>query len=717
MNEYLGQQALARSLSPVRVAYVYPQGDEVAFRRAVLHASERWAGITEPIIPIDSSGTVTDADLQIVEISDVDALITIGIDPKRGHDAATSMGLDAVASIEEVLNGRAWYPMRTWEWRPLSHEPKVGARHDGDLWELVAAGSPSDDLPATTFTTEDHAGRAQFSSTTVLERNRAGLKEYWTRGVATGPVLLWVTDGNSLEDCAYYWNMRALRPEQFGDAPTFMLPRRAFADWVDLADLVRSVVAGRRYAGSPHVVIASWTVADADLRSIGESLGFTYEEVQTLTCKQVWGDERDPGEGPPYTFAVGIDPRNWVIFERALGYRASSQVQLFRTDTPVPVDVPSVLEAVEISPIAPLRLRYQAQFLDDLPRRVSVAHAVHPNGSWRRGEFTMFAGNAVGTEMRVSVPAASEVLACLTRDIGSSATPSDKGRLAAGLLSRDTKAFADVHALGAIRSLTTPRSLRLAKKLAEFGLAPDRHEAVIEWLASVGGRSTRRYGHIESIYVRGLNVELVGNALEDLARGGWVERGVEVLCPRCGIPSFLEFKDVPGVVTCPGCDAVADLAVDRGRVRVQYRLDSFLDRCSDQGVVAHVAVASALVEAQPFTGLHLGLDVKVEGAQQEVDLFGFVGRSVVAGEVKTSAVEFTRDQIDRDIVLSAALGASAHVVGCTEPLASDLIEAIRDKCAMQRMGVIIAAPEDGSRRLVADLSYAEVGPELGPRPW
>jgi hypothetical protein len=468
-----------------------------------------------------ADGDVLDADLQIVELGNVDCLVAVGAHINRCREIAAKAELECT-DLEAVLADHGPFPLRNWPWNPVDKRPAVAARAECELWERVAAGiSTTPELPRPGVS-EDHAGRAQFTGNTLLDRNRAGLREYWARGVSGGPVLLWVTDGTSLEDCNYYWNMRALQPERFEDAPMFLLPLRAFENWIDLKDLIRSAVGNRRYAGQPHVVISSFSVDDAELARIGVSLGLTHDKTGAAAVRWIHGPQ-DPVEGPPHTFATGIDPREWVVQERGLGHRSSSQVQLFRTETPVPAGVPGIAEAVEISPLAPLRLRFQAEFLDDLPRRASVAQAVHRDAQWKSGEFAMLVGNSPGGELRINVPGTAEVLVCLTREAGTDAKPSDKGKLAAGLLSaRNCEVFTDTDVLATVRGLTTPRSAQLAKKLSEFGIAADQQRAAVDWLASVGGRSTRRYASADQVQATNVKADRVSTALETLASAGWL---------------------------------------------------------------------------------------------------------------------------------------------------------------------------------------------------
>jgi len=187
-------------------------------------------------------------------------------------------------------------------------------------------------------------------------------------------------------------------------------------------------------------------------------------------------------------------------------------------------------------------------------------------------------------------------------------------------------------------------------------------------VSSLGGRVERSYRSAHTLGARGLGVVEAASVLERLADRGWVERGFKVTCPACGMSSFIPVALAPSRTICPQCHKNAELVRSRFGVEVHYRLDAFADRCSDQGVIPHAAVGAVLLESHPFSALQLGSNITWDdGSVAEVDIFGFLGSRVVAGEVKTSATEFTDKQIDRDIALSGKLGAQTHILAYVWP--------------------------------------------------
>ena len=80
--------------------------------------------------------------------------------------------------------------------------------------------------------------------------------------------------------------------------------------------------------------------------------------------------------------------------------------------------------------------------------------------------------------------------------------------------------------------------------------------------------------------------------------------------------------------------------------------------------------------------MHLvpGADVYVEDQHiGEIDILGFLGQEVVAGEVKTSAEDFTPEQIDKDLKIAVAVGADVYVVASTGAISQAQRAVAREK--------------------------------------
>ncbi len=123
---------------------------------------------------------------------------------------------------------------------------------------------------------------------------------------------------------------------------------------------------------------------------------------------------------------------------------------------------------------------------------------------------------------------------------------------------------------------------------------------------------------------------------------------------------------------------------------IYYRLNSLIDRASDQGVLPHLAAQAALLERDARTRLLLGVKVKFsDGRETEVDLFGLHGGRVVAGEAKTSPAEFSSKQLCRDVELSHRLGAQSHLLVSSYPVDFETVKCAYDLAQSHSMQLLV----------------------------
>ncbi|BEP16124.1 hypothetical protein acdb102_44350 [Acidothermaceae bacterium B102] len=244
-----------------------------------------------------------------------------------------------------------------------------------------------------------------------------------------------------------------------------------------------------------------------------------------------------------------------------------------------------------------------------------------------------------------------------------------------------------------IAALTTPRSsslLRELRKLRNDG-APDA--ALLEIAQRWGnGRGVRRFRDISQLVSAGV-AQAASNA-ETLVQIGWAERGAELKCPRCGVPSFIPLADANGRVPCPGCSNVALLTSTALGLRICYRLSTFIDLASDQGTMPPLAGVAALSKADARTTVLAGVDIELAEGASEIDIFGVYSGRVVAGEVKTSAAAFDPDQIKRDVSLSAAVGADIHLMIAKQGLPRKAIAEASRKCKAQGLELLALSGRD-----------------------
>ncbi|GAA4746088.1 hypothetical protein GCM10023350_33530 [Nocardioides endophyticus] len=695
---YLGEQALRVVAGPTRVGYLVTAGDQDQFERAVAMASERWGGAGEPIIQVDPGGTVSDWGQQLLQVLDVAGLVNVGCKSSDAQQVASTAGL--LVREEQAFARRDLPRAPTWRTGFAQGWDPVSARPHGPLWEKVAAGLLVGDESARAAT-EDRAGAAAAWGRTVLDAGLAGLAECSGRSaIPIGPAVIWLTDPDSFEDAAAFWNIRALRQVRF-PSRMVLLPVRALTDWIGMEEILRDVVRRSQIGCAPDVVLCSSSIDEATLAGVAETLGLVPERGAKLKFSHSALPVFEPGDP---TYLVNVDPAQWLTLERIVGVEDRFRVQVFRENTTLPV-LPAKLAQMGTA-LNRFRFRFDGGFIDQLPRRPPVAAAVNPQCAWRGEMLECEVVPTVGSAMSIKAPSSENVLALLTEHASGALKLSDKGRLANALLNAcDTTVLDNRSTLAAITALTTRRPgswKKVVRELLEQHGPDEAAERMLEDLAGLGGRINRSYRSALRLGADHVTAEERVPVLERLATTGWVERGVEVVCDRCSINYFVTLESLTAGTQCPGCGASARVTTTGHGVECFYRLDAFADRCSDQGVVAHAAIGEVLTRDASFSALHLRVDVTwPDGTPEEVDLFGFLDASVVAGEVKSSAASFTQDQIERDVALSVRLNADVHVMACIEPLDQEALRILAEVCKVRNVAFTVVQPDNAGELVVS----------------
>lgn len=326
--------------------------------------------------------------------------------------------------------------------------------------------------------------------------------------------------------------------------------------------------------------------------------------------------------------------------------------------------------------------------MDNLPRRDSVATLIERNGRWADdGSFELASNAQREYRFTLHVPPASQVVDTLLGRAVPGFALSDKGRLASALAAQvDVEVLLSPGVYEAIVALTTPRSRALLRELQRAATSDSGR--LVEIAATWGGRSERRYRNARQLR------EAVGpesiRALECLASMKWAERGFEVQCDRCGVASFVPVPNLREGTACPGCAARATLSTDRVGPIVVYRLNSFVDRASDQGVLPHLLVIAALKRREAASHLVPGVVFPVDASGTgEVDIFGTMGPTVVAGEVKTSAGAFSVKQIRRDVAVTRRLGADVHIMAAVDDIPGDVSDVLEQQARRKNLETIV----------------------------
>lgn len=367
---------------------------------------------------------------------------------------------------------------------------------------------------------------------------------------------------------------------------------------------------------------------------------------------------------PPFTYRVDIDPTPALLWQRRYGAATSVPIQVFREQTSVTFESP-----VHFNGGGRFKTNIASEILKSLPRRDSVARLMQPNTRWRDDGLGVFSHVSPRYKIDIRLPMLHEVVTTILRDVTRTWSPSDKGRMGESIASTtDLAQLLKPGMFEAIRSLTTRRSVQLLKEIEQrehTDVEVDRARFVWE----IGGRLERKSQAANDL---GLEKSKRVDVAELLVAMGWADRGYRISCSRCDVTSFVEMDEVTRRATCPGCRSNQSYERTPQGITVYYRLNTLIDRASDQGVLPHLLAAAALHRDSPDTYVIPGVHVVFQGGtKSEVDLFGVHAEKVIAGEVKTSASEFTVEQVNRDIDLSMRLGADLHVMACMETLSSE----------------------------------------------
>jgi hypothetical protein len=690
-RDYVGPTALTAAVLPARAAYLVADGSLDGMRRAVQEACTRWGGMSEPIIPVKPGGDVDLRWWQVTQLARVDGAVNVDLNPEDAAMAARTLGLDLVplADIDDPAGPTAFtiHPSAVGPVFLPGSNAYIIASEKQRLWEVAGAGDLTEEhlhsLQAGILSVrrpyDDEVARAQLSSRTLIERTCSQFREHWSQGAISGPAVVWVTEPDSFTDCIFFWNLRALQPLRFGTVPMLLLPYGQVQHWLHFPDdLAYPLERPAEFA--PDVALCSLSVNEAQLHETAELLGLHPHDGEPESRSDPAAQPRKP----PFTYRIGLDPRRWLNFERVYGEITDVDVQLFRDTTTVRFASP-----VSFKGAGTALVRLSGAALEGLPRRAAVADRIASSATWRHDELQITA-YALGDYMfKLHIPELPEVVdALLTKVTVRHELSRKKGQAGMAWLDQtDISPLSQPGVFTAIRNLTTQRSKALLKELRRLRKAGAIDDELAEIAAHWGGRAERAYKSAEQL--NGMPDGQAANALERLCAAGWAERGLQIDCGACGLPSFIPLTQVAGTASCPGCSSPAAYQTGSA-LTIYYRLNSHLDMLSDQGVLPHLLTIATL-ERRTARSSHFlpGVDVWFsEDDKGEADIFGVRDGKILCGEVKTSASEFTPDEIIHVINLSARLEADTHILAATDTIPSNVIDQATQLCKANGLSLI-----------------------------
>ena len=193
------------------------------------------------------------------------------------------------------------------------------------------------------------------------------------------------------------------RPLRFGSLPMLLLPVGQVQHWMGFADhLAYALERPDQFA--PDVALYSFSVSPDDLHSTASLLGLERHSGETRSGR----DWPAPTRKAPFTYQVGLNPRQWLAFERSYGEITDVDVQLFRSKTTLRFTSP-----VSFQGGGTALVRLSGSALDGLPQRPAVAERILSEATWRDGalQITTLAVNDYLFE--IHVPELPEATAAL----------------------------------------------------------------------------------------------------------------------------------------------------------------------------------------------------------------------------------------------------------------------------------------------------------------
>lgn len=685
-SRYRGHALVDVAVLPSRVAYLIPEGDISAARSAVRHASRRWGGLTEPIVEVAADGAIDSRYTAIAQHAAVVGAVAVGLPESQASAAARHLGFEHVLVDAIDAAPLARYSVHPRAIALYGPDEVVIAAQSADLWEAVAVGAANDSDEELTQM-DQHRTKlaegpsallaAQASRKTVLERAVAQLSVTDTNWPYSGrgPAVLWVTEPNDVHDCLAFWNFRALR--WIGDRardPILLLPARA-QDWLEGRPPSWCANQLERPGGfTPDVLLYSTSLDHDALHALAELLGFEYTDAELDTF---FDGPPQPVRRAPFTYRVELETESLAAFERSYGPSTRVEVHLFSDATKFRFSSP-----VNFWSTGGTLLHLSGRPFDGFPRRQSVAELFTKTARWHRDRLELRANASRSYEFELHVPSLEEARDRLLAVATERWDLSDKGRI--GVALRQTADIAMLREPGVFEllvDLMTPRSSSLKQDLerlvAEGRFTDEQARLAEQW----GSRAERRA--LPAAQLRQLKGQSRVAVVERLCAAGWAERGLRVICPRCGLRSFVALADVGPSARCPGCGATAEFEATDKTVTIYYRLNTLVDRAVDQGVIPHLMAIAAIIQTDARSSLLPGVLTTTPGADRpaEVDIYGIWDGRVVCGEVKTKSSEFTSDQIARDVSVCQNLGADIYLIAATDEISDDVFAIARRACA------------------------------------
>lgn len=684
VDEFVRQERIRLELGPEHLALAVAEDDLEQLTVAMRAASSMWGGRRFPLLMVGKGGDATDAagGLQLLDVLDVTTVIDftgtlaaagsvrshegrqVRVVPASPLDDAQQWAPSALASHTLAdLDGRVVIEAAGDTAFQVAAVGRLATREELDSWAKFGAEVQS--VTDATFL------QAQSGGSSVIDDTVHGLTTLYAEApFATSLVLLYVVGAEAtFQDLVWFWNARAMRPGEEGASLLLgydqVLPNRD-----SLVELVRQTA-----RGTPSLSLLSASLPREDLETLLESgIGIPRHEGTQ------WKEGLFGKQAVEPTAIINGDPRPFWSGARHVGAATDQTTALYRPRTTVAFMGPLAFAPAFTGQRADLRLRSK---LFDVPRRPAVAELFDAKATWTGNALRLRSRLQRRYELPLAIPSPEQVLKAA---VALPYEPSDKARQLRAVLAREAgrlELYRDPVVVSVIDALTPDDTRKLKRELMKLD-APDR-ESVLAMLATLRSPRPRTLHDLASNLPppsTAVPAPRVAAALAELVDRGHVQRGLRADCTLCDAHDLRQLDDAAAPVTCRACGAPAVYDVgDHGEPRLYYLLAPVMRLISANGGLPVLAAAAVLQSED----VHLVAGAQFVGTDEEfeVDLLGWGGTKVYAGEVKKQPAGFT--DVESDVRNSVRFGADVHVAATFGTVDEALRARLEEVCAAENV--------------------------------
>ena len=655
-------------------AFAIPQGDLDVLEEVMKRCSTFWNGRGALLIPVTRAGRIDSALDDFLDVRPVDNCYV--------HEALNDQAREAVgrsvgssSPLWDRFDDHELHPLQL---LPESEGPRpqltvpcptstVGGRLALACWGWIEDADRSHWEARFELQEEnDEAAIAAIVSGQVDENSPLNLSARNMGIVSQRSPFDWpqvaIFKQGSFQEIVQFWNLRARGSVHGVATPVLGVPRAALG-------LTAARAAIRSYGSTPSALQRTpelLVLADRPLRRrVDEAMS-------------AGGLERDDGPALRRTFGARTEPRELASYAYSAPFLGGGLVR----GTPAYELVPVVRSRMSVSLPAPAKFSARGGghvrlVLTGLPLPLpltrSAANRMHGNALATDG-LLLLTDAAERWNFDFHLPDRWAALADWASDRGFDAQSTAAGRYGEAALGRlpgletlDT--LATPMAIQVLQALTPTSRLKLVQRIgiaaADAGQELDS-DKLAENLRDSGLFLEIEAKTLAQIITPGRRPEDVLLALESLSRWGFVRRGRELRCTRCGFRQLVLLNELDELVGCRSCreEIFVPIAGKGGRTEapLAYRLDGLAARVMDQDLLPVLLTLREsyrlLGQGRLFFGW-VGIEFlrKEDGKRTDADLVVSDGEHVWLFEVKSNAAGLGGEQLNDLVQLAAQLEA------------------------------------------------------------